>query len=55
MNQQSFRDLAIAVSLEGTAGRSRFVTAELDQSQVTFSFTGRYQRMLETDTSQGKS
>lgn len=54
MNQQSLRDFAIAVSLEGNAGRSRFLTTELDQSQITFSFAGRYQRMMENRHQPGR-
>jgi hypothetical protein len=45
-NQQQWRDFATAFSLEGEAGRSPFVAAELDQ-RITYSLTGRYQRMFE--------
>lgn len=47
LNQQSVRDLGFSLSLEGRAGKSPFVTDELDQSQITFAFTGRYERMFE--------
>lgn len=47
LNQQRIRDLAFALSLEGNAGRSPFLTDDLDQSQITFAFTGRYERMFE--------
>jgi hypothetical protein len=47
LNQQRLRDALFAVSLEGRAGRSPFVTTDMDESPVTFSFTGSYQRMLE--------
>jgi hypothetical protein len=47
MNQQTVRDLALALSLEGKAGRSPFLNEDLDQSQITFAFTGRYERMFE--------
>lgn len=47
LNQQRIRDFAAAVSLEGNAGRSPFLTDDLDQSQITFAFTGRYERMFE--------
>jgi len=47
LNQQRIRDFAVAVSLEGNAGRSPFLTDDLDQSQITFAFTGRYERLFE--------
>jgi hypothetical protein len=47
LNQQRVRDMAFSLSLEGNAGRSPFVNQELDKSQITFSFSGRYERMLE--------
>ncbi|MDT5120736.1 MAG: hypothetical protein QOC96_218 [Acidobacteriota bacterium] len=47
MNQERVRDVVFALSFDGTAARSPFVSTELDQSQITFSFTGRYQRMME--------
>jgi len=49
LNQQTMRDLAFALSFDGIAGRSPFVsaTSEFDQSKITFSFTGRYQRIFE--------
>ena len=47
MNQQSVRDFAAALSFEGNAGRSPFLSGDLDESRITFSFTGRYQRLLE--------
>jgi hypothetical protein len=47
LNQQTLRDLGFAFSLEGKAGRSPFVSEDLDQSQITFAFTGRYERMFE--------
>ena len=55
MNQQSVRDFAAAFSLEGKAGRSPFILdTEGDESQITFSFTGRYQRMFENRGVAGK-
>lgn len=54
MNQQRIRDFAAALSFEGRAGRSPFLTEELDESQIIFSFTGRYQRMLENRGVQDK-
>jgi hypothetical protein len=47
MNQQRIRDVIFALSFEGSAGRSPFVNTELDESQVSYSFTGSYQRMME--------
>jgi hypothetical protein len=47
MNQQRIRDVTVALSFEGSAGRSPFVTTDLDESQVSYSFTGSYQRMME--------
>jgi hypothetical protein len=47
MNQTSVRDFAAALSFEGNAGRSPFLSGDLDESPITFSFTGRYQRLLE--------
>jgi len=47
LNQQRIRDFAVAVSLEGNAGKSPFLIDDLDQSQITFAFTGRYERMFE--------
>jgi len=43
-----------ALSFEGSAGRSPFISNEMDQSQVTFSFTGSYQRMMENRHMAGK-
>lgn len=48
LNQQRVRDYAFALSFEGnTKGRSPFVTSEFDLSKITYSFTGRYERMPE--------
>jgi hypothetical protein len=49
LNQQRIRDIAFALSFDGSAGRSPFVSAssELDQSKIVYSFTGRYQRLFE--------
>jgi hypothetical protein len=47
LNQQRIRDFLFALSFEGSAGRSPFISNELDQSPITFSFTGSYQRLLE--------
>jgi hypothetical protein len=46
MKQQRVRDFAAALSFEGKLN-SPFTTNEADQSKVTYSFTGRYQRLLE--------
>lgn len=45
--QQTVRDFAVALSFEGTAGRSPFLLETKDEGQITYSFTGRYQRLLE--------
>lgn len=47
LNQKNMRDFAAALSFEGTAGRSPFMMQELDESRITFSFSGRYQRLFE--------
>ena len=54
LNQQTTRDYATALSWEGIAGRSPFALDANDQSQVTFSFSGRYQRLLENRHIAGK-
>jgi hypothetical protein len=46
INQQSIRDIALALSFEGKV-RSPFMTSELDFSNITYSFSGRYERMME--------
>jgi hypothetical protein len=46
LHQQRLRDFAAAFSFEGKRN-SPFVKDPLDQSQMTFSLTGRYERMLE--------
>lgn len=47
LHQQRLRDFAAALSFEGIGGRSPFLSEGGDESRVTFSFTGRYQRMFE--------
>lgn len=54
LNQQTTRDFATALSWEGIAGRSPLALDANDQSQVTFSFSGRYQRLLENRHVPGK-
>jgi len=46
LNQRNIRDVAFALSFEGKTS-SPFLTNEQDLSKITFSFTGRYQRMFE--------
>ncbi len=46
-NQETLRDFSAALSFEYLVGRSPFVTNPLDQSQVSLSFTGSYERMPE--------
>jgi hypothetical protein len=47
LNQQRIRDFLFALSFQGSAARSPFISNEMDESPITFSFTGSYQRMLE--------
>jgi hypothetical protein len=47
LNQQRLRDALFTVALDGKLGRSPFVTTTMDESQITFSFSGSYQRLLE--------
>jgi len=54
LNQQTVRDYATALSWEGRLGKSPFVLQDEDQSQVTFSIAGRYQRLLENRHVTGK-
>jgi hypothetical protein len=54
LNQQTTRDFATALSWEGIAGRSPLALDANDKSQVTFSFSGRYQRLLENRHIAGK-
>jgi hypothetical protein len=54
LNQQTTRDYATALSWEGLAGRSPLALDANDQSQVTFSLSGRYQRLLENRHVAGK-
>jgi hypothetical protein len=54
LNQQTVRDVATALSWEARLGKSPFVLQDEDQSQVTFSFSGRYQRLLENRHVAGK-
>jgi hypothetical protein len=47
LKQETVRDFAVALSFEGNAGRSPFLVERDDLGQITYSFTGRYQRFLE--------
>ena len=47
LRQQTVRDFAATLSFEGTAGRSPFLLESKDESQITYSFSGRYQRIFE--------
>lgn len=49
LNQQRIRDFLFALSFEGSVGKSPFISTEMDQSPITFSFTGSYQRLLENN------
>jgi hypothetical protein len=46
LNQSTFRDFITSLSLTGSRN-SPFQTAEVDLSQLTYSFTARYQRIQE--------
>lgn len=46
LHQQKIRDFAAAFSFEGKR-KSPFIKDSLDQSQMTFSLTGRYERLRE--------
>ena len=46
LHQENLRDFAVAFSLEGKRP-SPFIREPLDQSQITFSLTGRYERLKE--------
>jgi len=47
IRQQSVRDFSVALSFEGKTGRSPFLLESMDENPITYSFTGRYQRILE--------
>ena len=47
LRQQTVRDFGVSLSLEGTAGRSPFLFESKDDSQITYSFSGRFHRVLE--------
>lgn len=53
LNQQRIRDFLFALSFEGSA-RSPFISTEMDQSQITFAFTGSYKRLLENTSGAGR-
>lgn len=46
LNQRDVRDFAAALSFEGNV-KSPFLSEELDESRITYSFSGRYQRIFE--------
>jgi hypothetical protein len=47
LGQETLRNISAALAFDLTAGHSPFVTGNLDQSQITLSFTGSYERMPE--------
>ena len=47
LKQKTLRDFSVSLSLEGTAGRSPFMLESKDDSQITYSFTGRFERLFE--------
>jgi hypothetical protein len=53
-NQQTFRDVTIAVGLEQDLGRSPFLSNGLDKNPITLSFSGSYERFQENRHVPGK-
>jgi hypothetical protein len=53
LNQQKLRDVSAALSFEGKS-RSPFTEAE-NQSQITYSFVGRYERLFENRRSPNRT
>ena len=47
LRQKTLRDFSASLSFEGRAGRSPFMVESKDESQITYSFTGRYERFFE--------
>jgi hypothetical protein len=47
LKQKTLRDFSLSLSLEGTAGRSPFMLESQDDSQITYAFTGRFERFFE--------
>jgi hypothetical protein len=54
LRQKTVRDFSVSVALEGTAGRSPFMVESKDESQITYSFTGRYERFFENQYFAGR-
>jgi len=54
LRQKTVRDFSVALSLEGTAGKSPFMAEAKDESQITYSFTGRYERFFENQYFAGR-
>lgn len=54
INQQQVRDLVAALSFQINSGQKGLGLSELDESQITLSFNGRYQRLLENRHVNGK-
>lgn len=53
-NEQTFRDLTVALSLQQGLGKSPFTTSSADKSEISLSFAGRYERMQENRHVPGK-
>jgi hypothetical protein len=53
-NEQTFRDFTAALGLQQDFGRSPFLTDKTDKSQITFSLSGRYERLQENQHIPGK-
>ena len=54
LRQKTVRDFSVALSLEGTAGKSPFMAEAKDESQITYAFTGRYERFFENQYFAGR-
>jgi hypothetical protein len=54
LRQKTVRDFSMSLALEGTLGRSPFMVESKDESQITYSFTGRYERFFENQYFAGR-
>jgi hypothetical protein len=54
LRQKTVRDFSVSLALEGTLGRSPFMMESKDESQMTYSFTGRYERFFENQYFAGR-
>ncbi len=54
LRQKTVRDFSMSLALEGTLGKSPFMMESKDESQMTYSFTGRYERFFENQYFAGR-